>query len=331
MATIGNTYATLLDIAKRTDPNGGVASIIESLTLVNPVLQDMAWKEGNLVTGHRYTSRTALPSPDWRRFNEGIAPKKSVTEQYDETCGMLDGMSKVDVALAKLNGNEAAFRASEDQAFVQGFNIKVNNSLFYESIASTPAALTGLAPRFNSTTGTYGAQVIKADASASGADQSSIWLIGWSDKTVFGIYPKGSQMGLSHEDMGQQLTKDWAGTKEFRAYVTYWSWQLGLVVQDARFVSRICNIDTGNLTAAITAGADIATSMEDAVTAIYSLDVVNPVFYMNRLVFGMLQKQLVVKKTMDGLSYLGGERFARFRGIPIKITDAITSTESVVT
>jgi hypothetical protein len=332
MATIGNTYPTMLDMAKRTDPSGNIADIVEALALVNPILEDAPSVEGNLTTGHRVTARTGLPSPQWRRFNEGVSPHKSVTEQFDETCGMLDDTSKVDVALAKLNGNEAAWRASEDKAFMEGYNQKINTAILYESLANTPQAIQGLTPRFNTTTANpASAQIIKADAAAAGNDQSSIWLIGWSPKTVYLIHPKGTTAGLTTRDMGIQMVNDWSGSKQFPAYQTYFSWQIGVAVEDSRFIVRICNIDTGTMAADLSAGADITLAMEDALSAMYSLNVVKPIFYMNRKVFGMWNKQLITKKTNDAIQYLQGERFGRFRQIPLRIVDALTNTESPVT
>jgi hypothetical protein len=332
MATIGALYPTLIDIAKRTDPNGSISNVVEMLNKVNPILEDVAWHEGNLPTGHVYTSRTALPTPTWRKFNQGVAPTKSTTDQYTETCGMLDAFSKVDCALATLNGNAAAYRADEDNAFMQGFNLEVARALFYETVSTNPERIQGLATRFGATSGNAAAaQIIKADSSASGNDQTSIWLVGWSPRTVYGIYPKGSKAGIASEDLGKQLTKD-ANNNDFTAWVTHWTWQLGLVVQDWRYVSRICNIDTSAWKADLSAGADLVMSMDDAYAQIWEMSTVQPVFYMNRLTFSMFNKQLQKKGTVNLLEYLerGGGRIPHFLGVPIRITDAITSTESVV-
>jgi hypothetical protein len=71
--------------------------------------------------------------------------------------------------------------------------------------------------------------------------------------------------------------------------------------------------------------------MQDAISKIYNLDVVRPVFYMNRATYAMLNKQLVVRQA-NWLEWLdqGGRRIPAYMGIPIKYVDAITSTESVV-
>lgn len=342
MATIGNTFPTLVDQIKRTDPNGTIANIAELLTRFLPILQDMAWEQGNLPTGHRYTSRQALPSLTWRRFNQGIDPTKSTTEQFDEVCGMLEGYSKVDVDLAKLNGNEAAFRLSEDKAFMQAMDIEVARALFYESALNSPEKITGLMPRMNAgptanPNEPSANQIVQAKpfSGVSGNDQTSIWLIGWSPETVFGIYPKGSVGGLQTEDLGRQLILD-ANNKQFLAYVTRFQWKMGLCVRDYRFVSRICNIDTSATTEDYTASADIALRMMDAIAKIYNMDVVRPVFYMNRWTYSMLNKQLV-KRQANWLEWLDGsesgtpgKRIPALFGVPIKIVDSITNTESPV-
>src|SRR5512141_3247633 len=111
MAVIGSLYPTLVDIAKRTDQAGNIVQVMEMLTKVNPILDDIAWHEGNLPTGHTYSARTAVPTPMWRKFNQGVLPAKSAVDTYTESVGMLESFSKVDCALANLNGNSAAFRA----------------------------------------------------------------------------------------------------------------------------------------------------------------------------------------------------------------------------
>jgi hypothetical protein len=332
MATVGNTFPTMLDIAKRMDPDGGIANIVESMVKYNPILEDIAWQEGNLPTGHRYTSRTALPSLSWRRFNQGVPRSKSITEQNDETVGMLEGFSQVDEDLADLNGNNVAFRASEDTAFLQSMNLEVATGLFYHSVVNTPEKFQGLTPRFNATAGNPAAgQIIKADAAASGADQTSIWLVGWSSNTVFGIFPKGSRAGLRQEDLGKQLVQDGAGNN-YVAYTTKWQWKMGLVVRDWRYLVRICNIDTSNIKADLSTGADLVLSMLDAYAAVFEMNTVNPVYYMNRATYSMLNKQLVKKGTANLLEYIdrGGRRIPSFYGIPIRIVDAVTNNESVV-
>ena len=45
--------------------------------IVNEVLDDMPFVEGNLPTGHKSTIRTGLPQAAWRKLNYGVKPGKS--------------------------------------------------------------------------------------------------------------------------------------------------------------------------------------------------------------------------------------------------------------
>ena len=66
MATLTSTNPTLLDLARRQDPDGSIAAIAEVLDETNEMLPEMTWVEGNLTTGHRATIRTGIPLPTWR-------------------------------------------------------------------------------------------------------------------------------------------------------------------------------------------------------------------------------------------------------------------------
>lgn len=344
MATLTSTFPTLVDVVERYDPRGNILQVAEVLNQYNPMLDDIAFVEGNLPTGHRVGLRTALPTPVFRRINQGIDPQVSKSDTTDEPIGMMENYSKIDVDLASINGNSMAFRLSEDKAFIQGFNIQLAQSLVYESQATAPERFTGLTPRLNSTTAneslnsktpSFSHQLVLADAAASGNDQTSIWLAAWGPDTVFGIYPKGSAGGLLTQDLGQQLVLD-ANNKQFLAWVTRFQWKVGLCVKDYRYVSRICNIDTGNWKFDLSAGADLAISMQDAYARIFSPAGNRLAWYMNRQCYAMLNKQLV-KRQANWLEWLDGSAFGRpgtrlaaYWGAPIRISDAITMTEATV-
>lgn len=339
MATIASIFPTLVDVTKRLDPRGGVLQVAEVLSQVNPMLDDIAFVEANQVTSHLLGLRTALPTPKWRRLNQGIDGSVTKTDTVEETIGMLEDFSKLDVDLANLNGNSAAFRFSEDRGFIQSFNNTVANALFYESQANAPERFTGVTPRLNSTTASDSAgihtpgfanQLVIGDSGAVGNDQTSIWLMGWGPESIFGIFPKGSVAGLTTEDLGRQLVLD-GNNKQFLAYVTRFQWKLGLAVKDYRYISRVCNVDTTNWKENFSTGADLAMRMQDAIARIYSPEGVKLAWYMNRQTFAMFNKQLVNRQA-NWLEFvvINNRRVASFMGYPIRITDSITSTEAPV-
>jgi len=330
MATIGTGVLTLVDWAKRLDPDGSTTLVAELLSQTNRLLDDMPFVEGNLPTGHRTTVRTGLPSVAWRLLNQGIAPSKSTTAQIDEQCGNLEAWCEVDRQLAELNGNVGSFRLSEAQAFIESMNQEMAATTFYGNSGVAPEEFTGLSVRYSSTTAGNGGNVLLGGGA--GGDNSSIWLVGWGANTVFGIFPKGSKAGLSHEDLGLQVVEVTAGIAGNRmmAYRDHWVWQCGLALRDWRYVARTANIDISDLA---TTGADLQEYMIKMLHRIPDLGMCRPVYYMNRSIFQYLDLQRRADViTGGGISYqnVDGVMTPTFRNIPIRVCDALTEAESLV-
>jgi hypothetical protein len=328
MATIGTTALTLIDWSKRLDPNGNTADLVELLNTTNPILTDAAVVEGNLPTGHRTTVRTGLPTPAWRMLNYGVQPSKSTTVQVDDSSGMLEAYSQVDKDLANLNGNTASFRLSEDRAFIEGMTQEMASTLWYGNTATDPKKFLGLSPRYASLSAANADNII--DASGSGSDNTSIWLITWSDQTTHLIFPKGSRVGLQSRDLGEQTLIDAAGGL-YQGYRSHYKWDIGLSMRDWRYNVRICNIDVSNLIADSSA-ANLTRQMIKATHLLPSEGMGKSVFYVNRTVSTYLDLQMMTATNVNlTLSEAEGKRVMSFRGIPIRRSDALLNTEARVT
>ncbi len=332
MPVIAGNNLTLVDQAKRTDPDGRIAAIAEILAQSNEILEDCPWVEGNLATGHRTTVRTGLPAVAWRKLNAGVQPSKSTTVQVDEAAGMLEAFGVVDKDLAELNGNTGEFRLSENVAFLEAMNQEQASTMFYGDTAVNPERFLGLSARYgtvNPANAQNADNVI--DAGGTGTDNTSVWLIGWSPNTIHGIYPKGTQAGLVHEDLGLDTVTDAAGGR-YRAYLDRYQWKCGLALRDWRFAVRICNIDVSDLTRNVATGADLIDLMTRALERIQSLSGVTPVFYANRTVRSFLRRQTVNRVASSTLQYdmVAGKPALRLAEVPIKRVDAILSTEARV-
>lgn len=332
MATLNTNVLTLADWAKRVDPDGKTSKIVEMLSQTNEILDDMLFMEGNLPTGHRTTMRTGLPAVAWRLLNQGVQPSKSTSAQVDEACGMLEAYSEVDKDLAELNANVNDFRFSEAQAFIEAMNQEMASTLFYGNQGVSPEEFTGLAIRYSSLSAANAQNIIPGGGV--GSDNSSIFLVSWGDRTCHGIFPKGSKAGLFHEDLGLVTVETTAGIagNRMRAYQEHFQWKCGLALKDWRYVVRIPNIDVSNLVAKSSA-ADLQELMIKAIHRLPSQNMGKPVFYMNRSVFQMLDIQRRDDVISGGqLSYdvVDGKRIPLFRGIPVKICDALVENEALV-
>lgn len=333
MAVLSTANPTLLDLAKRLDPDNRIAAIVELLNQTNEILTDMTWIEGNLLTGHRTTVRTGIPEPTWRKLYGGVQPTKSTTAQITDDTGMLEAYAEVDKALADLNGNTAEFRLSEDRPHIEGINTAVSNTLFYGNSGLAPETFTGLTPRFNDPTAANGENVI--NGGGSGTDNASIWLVVWGPNTVHGIVPKGSVAGLQMKDLGEVTIENADGNGgRMQAYRSHYRFDCGLTVRDWRYVVRIANIDKSSLAAdPTTAGsANLPDLMFEAIERIPNLTLGRAAFYMSRGVRTKLRQQSSkeVKNSTLTIEQLGGVPVMSFHGIPIRRSDSLAADEALV-
>jgi len=81
---------SLADFLQALGPDDAVTDLGELLHQTNQMYAEMTFMEGNLLTGHRFTIRTGLPSPVWRRLYQGVQPTKSTRAQVTASTGMLE-------------------------------------------------------------------------------------------------------------------------------------------------------------------------------------------------------------------------------------------------
>lgn len=336
MAALGEKF-NLVDLASRTDPDGMIADVAEILTESNEMMQDIPWVEGNLQEGgHKYTRRTGKPTVGWRAFNSGVAKSKSKTVPYTDTTGMMEAYSEVDKDLIELGGNPMKARLSEDVSFLEAMGDEFAQTIIYGDENVAEKEFTGLDVRYDNlptaaTTRTEQAYYVM-DGGGTGTDNTSIYLIGWSPKTVFGIYPKGSTAGLKMRDLGEDTLEDENGDP-YQGYRTHYQWKCGIAVKNFRYVVRICNVDVSDLTSDASAGAKLIELMVKAIHKIPSKAGVNLRFYGNDTITTFLDLQTLYQSNMN-VSYgtdKHGQQVMEFRKMPVRMQNAILNTEATVT
>lgn len=311
---------TLLELAKRMDPNGDMSVIAEVLDKNNEFFQDAMFLEANGQFYHKTTKRLTLPTGTWRKFNEGVSSESSLTTEVTEGIGMLDSMSKTDSALIKLATDPVKARNDEARAFIKGLGLTIATTFCYGNANIDAEKFTGLAPR-NATLNTVNTR----GCSGTGSDLTSAYIIEWGIDTVHMIYPKGHKTGgVERIDKGEQLVRD-ANNKEFLAMVDYFMFHTGLVVKDDRAVQRVCNIET--------TGSSNLLDDDILLKAINSLPMMgrNAVIYVNRTLKSQLD---ILAKDKTNVNYsidnIFGMPVTSFRGVPVRMLEAIVDTEDQV-
>lgn len=328
MATLGNTYPSLIDFYKNQEGGKVTAAIIEMLTEINPILTDMIVRECNQGATHLTTVRTGLPSATWRELYQSVQPSKASNKQVTDATGMLEAWSEVDAKLVALAGDGAGqFRLNEALAFLQAMSNEMASTLFYGSAANE---FTGLAPRFNDLSAENGGQII--DAGGTGDANTSIWIVVWGENTCHGLYPKGSSAGLMREDKGKVTKETTDGV--YDVYREKFNWDLGLTVRDWRYVARIANIDVDSMEAG---SVNLYKFLRKAYYALYQRRVSggNAAIYCNTDTMEALDSLATNAGTTDNFIRLTrteveGQEVLSYRGIPIREVDAILNTESTV-
>jgi len=304
-------------------------NIIELMNQTNDILDDVPWMESNQSDGHLTRIRTGLPEVYWRRLYQGTPPSKSQWSQVKEGCGILEALMELDVEETKLYADKLnAFRMSESKAFTEAMRQKVAKTLFYGDSNVTPDEFNGLSMRYPGKTSPH-----VVDAGGTGAKCTSMWLVSWGAQTVHGLYPKGSQGGFEHKDMGEYVTNDDNGRK-FEVLGDKYNWRCGLTVRDWRSVVRIANIDTTKLGLSYgeSGFVDLQKLTIMAKNMMPEMMRSKAIWYCNEDVMTALEMQAIDPK---GVHLTYGEFFDSkgvpiLHGRPVRQCDAIISTESAL-
>jgi hypothetical protein len=234
---------TLADWGAFFKVNGQPYDIIEAMDQSNSIMDDVRFREASDTDGNRTALRIKLPSVFWRMLYRGVPPSKSDVTTIKDPLGMLEGRSLMDLKLLELHlGQARAYRMQEMRAFGEAMRQELATALFYGNIKHNPLGINGLAMRY-----AYSDSPNVVDAGGTGPDCTSMFGVIWGDRDIFGIFPKDSKAGFTHEDLGKFDAYDDDGNA-FRATGDLVSWNVGLAQADWRSGVRVANIPVASLT-----------------------------------------------------------------------------------
>lgn len=342
MAALDATMPTLLDAVRALAPDGTQATIAEILETKKPILTDVPFYEGNLVTGHRTSQRVSEPTVYWRRLNEGVPRSKSTSAQMDEEAAQLEAMSAVDRKVAILAQDPAKFRLNQARPFIEAMGKELATTLFYGDSRVDQSKFTGFAPRYNDLDGAFADQII--DGGGTGTDNRSIYFIDWGPNKVYGMFPKGTVGGLQHMDITTNMTLAPDGfpigdvlldsqSREYLGYRDHYEQNCGLVVEDPRAIIRVANIDVSALTYDAASGAKLTRLLIELVERRQDDVGGNGIIYMPKRIRTFLRHQITEKKEAGVLGFdeFAGQRLMHVDGVPIRREDSLEVDEAAVT
>lgn len=329
MATLVSKYS-LIEQAKRINPDGTQAVIAEVLNYENPMLNDFPWLPSNDIWTNKSLRRASMPTGSWRKMNQGVATEVSRTDEIMDVIGMLETYCETDKEYIDNQPDAKQARMDEARAFLEGLGQSLGAAMLYGNAKTTPEKMHGLAPRL----GTIDSQYIIGQ-SGTGSDLTSIYIVTPGRTTVHLIYPKNgeAQLGIKHKDLGEvtisTATTGVASGAQFQGYRDHFQVKCGLVVKDPRCIGRLANIETSG-----------SSNLFDEDNLIKILNRMktneNTRIYANDTIISQMQIKLKDKNNVNYTAGQGnglsGEVPLYFQGIPIRkiAREILLNTEDAI-
>jgi hypothetical protein len=317
-----NQRLTLLEVAKRRDPNGDAATIAEIINEKNAIFSDVPWMEANGALYHKFVQRLSLPEVQKRKFNKGIDSVASKTISKQIGLSNYEDYSDIDKALADASPSPSETRMQEARAVVEAITQSFVGDLFYGSVAESTDDFDGVAVQLNDLT-----KPTVVSNGGSGIDLTSAYVVDWGMEKAHCVYPKGHpNAGVERTDRGVQ-TKVVDNGKMYEVYRDHFKLTGGLVVKDPRAIGRLCNIETdpsGANTFDYKLLIPVINQLRDPQSP-------NLVIYVNRTLHSQIE--VAAAEKTNGF-YTAEDVFGRpvpkFRGIPVRLAEGILDSEEEV-
>jgi hypothetical protein len=331
--------------AARTE-NGKLSTLVNLMSQYNAVMEDSLAAECTNGNAFQFTQVVGLPTPSRRSYNSGVQRTTAQATKQVVTCSEYADWSVIDNSLVELGGNRNELRAQELALHMEGMSQKIASDLFYGNKSTDPTAFNGFANIYNTVNPANSAIASNViDGGGTGSTNSSIWLVGWGPKQIHTIFPQGMVAGMQHKDLGLLPCSDSNGL-EFMGWRDWLQFNIGLAIHDWRYCVRAANLDVslfGTTNAAnlinilqtmtmkppvMPAGVAPVQSSDDKTG---SVTMARSAFYMNRTVYAALDKQAQNKtNVLLKMEEWDGHPILTYRGIPIRVVDALLTTESRV-
>ena len=333
---LSGTY-TLMDVVNdytSLDAQGTYIWAAKIMSKKCPFIMDMPMVASNQIMSNIGTREAYMPTPGTRAFNQGVALTAVHSRPFTDPIAMVEDYNEVDIALWKIQNNPNAWRQNKDSRKVEAMTQVMEGLIISGNIASDPNAFNGLETRFNSSTtrpnGSSDAPYNVILNGGGGSDVTSILVVEWGEGKAYGTYPKNLPGGLLVEDLGQHTVQP-ALTTRMEILRSHFAWYMGLVVEDERCVQRIANIET-------VVGATYSFDEDMLIQAINNLpgagDGGNTVIYVSRTIKTQMDIRAKDKSnvyyTQAPTGDVWGRRVTYFQGIPVRMAEKITDTETAI-
>ena len=338
-----NARENLLLAAKMTH-NNEIVDVAEVLNETNSIVEDAVVQRANDITSHVIARRTALPSVSWVKVGNGWNATTGLLNQVRETMGMLKARYLCPEDVMRLQPNPAKYRQQQERAYIESMGQELANTLVgnvasgaLSPTSAPPEEFAGFQYRLASLS-TDDTKYCLGNGGTNAGGNTSIYFVQWKPGGVYLIHPRNTDGGgLKKKDEGRVYTSGDNSiastsasapnpTNQLWAYITEFSWDVGLCVEDTRCVKRLANIDSVS-TSSDTLNEDniirIRNNFKHTDGTIY--------MYCNETVYTQLQ---ILAKDKTNVYWGENNPFGKpqmyFLDMPVRRCDAITNVEATI-
>ena len=331
---------TMMELRRREDPDGSMATLIDAIAEENHILEHMTWVQCNNGRYHEGTIVVTEPTGQERAEDEGVTKEAGVTEKEVEPTCELASISEVDKKTYDRSASPDAMRLSEDTLFLKGMTKTFVSRFFDGNRATDPRRIYGINQRaaYNTLTSDYVYDNSGGNASST-QNKTSVYFMQFGENKLNMIYPRGDsssggEMPVSMTDYGLQVISQsgTSDTKKYPAYQTWFDLSFGIFIHDPRCIKRICNISTSGIDGV----DDVAWYEDPMIDAFNDLEYngTGAVIICNRTVLAQAMKRANEKGNAFYTESAGEGPFAHpvtyWQGIPMVRCDQITNTQDTI-
>lgn len=310
---MADTFITLTDLIEINDRNLADIEVTDLLDDA-PLMKALAAATSSNGTKHQYTKETGAPIVGFRSANAGRENGASADTLVSIDLHILDASFAIDKAIADaFKGGPEALIAREGKRHLKAAFFKAEQQFLNGTVGGAAAGFSGLADSLVLANG----MVVNAGGTTA-ATGSSVYLVRTNADGVdcTAITGEDGQIMLG-ETVTQQLT-DSAG-KYYPGYWTPCQTWLGMQIGSAYSVGRIANITADS-------GKTLTDELIYSALALFPAARQPNLIVMNRRSLTQLRNS----RTATNATGAPAPRPTEVEGIPIVVTDAITSTEALL-
>jgi len=336
MATLIPGALTLAEQMKQIGPGGNLLEVVNVLAQYNELDIDAPYVMAN----DRFTDVSSkvisLPSIGNRRINRGAAGGVGKTEQHREFIEIMEARPYIDTLLldSEPDGGTQA-RLNQIGLFVEAMAQAKAEHLMYGDHSEDGEVINGFLTRTSDSSQT---NVTKMGGSGDGT--ASLLLVEWDPKRCALVYPKavpngnaGNRMvyqalGVSEYDNGRQVITD-DDDNRFDALESVIRVAFGIKLLDDRNIHRLVNIESSGSSNTLF-DTDKINELVRAINKLTSKGR-NAVIYCNADIksqFDIYALEHLLGCTVSQDTF--GQPVTMFRNIPIRLVEAMTSTETAI-